>query len=77
MSRDSFHVGKMSKTAEEVPVSASGSDAEATFRGATSSGEIQEKPQLPPNGQVVEGLPEVAEKKDDSSVKFFLVSASE
>lgn len=51
--------------AKREPVSGSGSDAGAI---------PQEKPHLPPNGQVIEGLPDVAEKKSDSSVKFFLVS---
>lgn len=61
-------------SAVREPGSASGSDAEATAHGGASSGEIQEKPQLLSNDQVIDGLPEVEEKKDESSVKFFIVS---
>lgn len=74
----------MVATAAKEPVHASGpgSDAEATTHGGASPDEIQEKPQLPPAGKAIEGLPAKAEAesesewKDKSSSKYFFVGPS-
>ena len=75
--------GKMGATGvkEPVPASGSGSDAEATTHGGVSPDEIHEKPQLPPAGKAIEGLPAKIEadaesgRKNTSSSKCFFVSS--
>jgi hypothetical protein len=74
--------GKMGATAakEPGPTSGSGSEAEASTQGGVSPGEMHEKPQLPPAGVAIEGLPAEIEaeaesqRKDKLSSKYFFVS---